>query len=199
MPITVKADKVQPPANVGLVRWQIDQDPSRHRRHGDAGPRHDDRGTGGGHAEHRRDVPLDLLQRHQRQRQARSRRGAAGAADGDRQADAAARRHLQPDQHHHRRRQSREHQRRRASTPMVLRADILLEGGGANRKFGIDQVTLGNVGNCRSDDFVVELSWPPGAARHPQRHRGGGSRFQDQPGGRLPRADARFGASRHRH
>ena len=48
-----------------------------------------------------------------------------------------------------------------AVDPMVLRADILLEGGGANRKFGIDQVTLGNVGNCRSDDFVVNYPGRP--------------------------------------
>jgi hypothetical protein len=30
-----------------------------------------------------------------------------------------------------------------------------LEGGGANRRFGVDQVTLGNVGNVLRDNFVV--------------------------------------------
>ena len=82
---------------------------------------------------------------------------------------------------------------------MVLRADILLEGGGANRKFGIDQVTLGNVGNCRSDDFVVNYPGRPA----PRDTRNGTEEedpdFRTSPAAGFPDADARFGASRHRH
>jgi hypothetical protein len=42
-----------------------------------------------------------------------------------------------------------------AGNPMTLQADYLLEGGGANRRFGLDQVVLLNVGNLQSDDFTV--------------------------------------------
>ncbi len=48
-----------------------------------------------------------------------------------------------------------------AIRPMVLQADYLLEGGGANRRFGLDQVTLGNVGNLLTDTFVANYPGRP--------------------------------------
>ncbi|MBI5258054.1 MAG: hypothetical protein HY855_16245 [Burkholderiales bacterium] len=45
--------------------------------------------------------------------------------------------------------------------PMQLRADFLLEGGGANRRFGLGKVVLANVGNLLTDTFVVNY---PGQA-----------------------------------
>jgi hypothetical protein len=42
---------------------------------------------------------------------------------------------------------------------MTLKADFLLEGGGADRRFGLDQVVLNNVGNLNSDNFTV--NYPP--------------------------------------
>lgn len=42
-----------------------------------------------------------------------------------------------------------------AQNPMTLQADFLLEGGGADRRFGLDQVVLANVGNLLDDTFVV--------------------------------------------
>lgn len=52
--------------------------------------------------------------------------------------------------------------------PMRLRADFLLEGGGANRTFGLDQVVLGNVGNLLNDTFVV--NYPARAAPNDTRN-----------------------------
>ncbi|HEX6098539.1 MAG TPA: Ig-like domain-containing protein [Thermoanaerobaculia bacterium] len=44
---------------------------------------------------------------------------------------------------------------------MLIRADVLLEGGGATRRIGLDRVTLGNVGNLREDDsFAVRYPVP---------------------------------------
>jgi hypothetical protein len=48
-----------------------------------------------------------------------------------------------------------------AIVAMRLQADLLLEGGGANRRFGLEKVVLGNVGNLLSDSFVVNY---PGVA-----------------------------------
>jgi len=49
-----------------------------------------------------------------------------------------------------------------ATAPMTLQADFLLEGGGANRRFGLANVVLANVGNLVEDTFVV--NYPGGAA-----------------------------------
>jgi hypothetical protein len=43
---------------------------------------------------------------------------------------------------------------------MNLQADFLLEGGGADGKIGLDQVTLGNIGNALSDTFVINYPIP---------------------------------------
>ncbi len=48
-----------------------------------------------------------------------------------------------------------------AATPMNLQADFLLEGGGANRLFGLTKVVLANVGNLIDDTFAVNY---PGRA-----------------------------------
>jgi len=52
--------------------------------------------------------------------------------------------------------------------PMTLQADFLLEGGGANRRFGLDQVVLANVGNLLNDTFVV--NYPARAAPNDTRN-----------------------------
>jgi hypothetical protein len=44
---------------------------------------------------------------------------------------------------------------------MRLQADFLLEGGGANQRFGLDQVVLGNVGNLLNDTFIVNYPARP--------------------------------------
>jgi hypothetical protein len=51
-----------------------------------------------------------------------------------------------------------------AQVPMRLQADYLLEGGGANRRFGLDQVVLGNVGTVITDDFVANYPGRPAPA-----------------------------------
>lgn len=51
--------------------------------------------------------------------------------------------------------------------PMTVQADFLLEGGGANRRFGLDQVVLANVGNLLNDTFVVNYPGRP-APNNPQ-------------------------------
>jgi hypothetical protein len=159
-PITVKADKVQPPANVGLVRWQFDQDPADTVAKGTPGL---DTTTGeqvvvtpntagtfrlicfndtNGNGKHDPGEELRVLRMvivkltPQPGATFTLTNTITGAAN-------------------------RVNTNAGAVPPMVLRADILLEGGGAGRKFGIDQVTLGNVGNCRTDDFVVNYPGRP--------------------------------------
>lgn len=48
--------------------------------------------------------------------------------------------------------------------PMRLQADFLLEGGGANRRFGLGKVVLANVGNALNDTFVVNYPGRPAPA-----------------------------------
>jgi hypothetical protein len=48
-----------------------------------------------------------------------------------------------------------------AQPPMRVQSDFLLEGGGANRRFGLDQVVLANVGNLLNDTFVVNYPARP--------------------------------------
>src|SRR5205823_4403403 len=43
----------------------------------------------------------------------------------------------------------------RTRDAMAIRADFLLEGGGADRMLGVDEVVLGDVGNVTADSFVV--------------------------------------------
>ncbi len=46
---------------------------------------------------------------------------------------------------------------------MRIEAEVLLEGGGANRRTGVDRITLGNVGNLLLDDFTVHYPSANGA------------------------------------
>jgi hypothetical protein len=50
---------------------------------------------------------------------------------------------------------------------MTLRSEYLLEGGGANRQFGVDRIVLGNVGNLQADNFVVNYPVPAPAPPPP--------------------------------
>src|SRR2546423_5281584 len=43
---------------------------------------------------------------------------------------------------------------------MRIQAEVLLEGGGANGRIGVDRIVLGNVGNLLVDDFTVHYPVP---------------------------------------
>jgi hypothetical protein len=69
---------------------------------------------------------------------------------------------------------------------MELQMDVLLEGGGADALIGVDRVTLGNVGNLRTDNFVVNYPVPTPAPPAPGNVNGTGS---ENPGAATPVVD----------
>ena len=66
---------------------------------------------------------------------------------------------------------------------MTIRADFLLEGGGANGRLGVDaRVVLGNVGTCVGDTFTINYPVPVPAPAPPGNVAGTGT---EDPDGQL--------------
>jgi len=66
---------------------------------------------------------------------------------------------------------------------MRIQIEVLLEGGGADRRIGVDRVVLGNVGNLLVDDFTVH--YPASGAQGNEAGTG-----REMPGAPVPMLDS---------
>jgi len=73
-----------------------------------------------------------------------------------------------------------------ANSAMSLKADYLLEGGGADRSIGTAAVTVGNVGNLLNDTFAIAYPVPVPVPAAPGNVAGTG---MEQPGAATPMVD----------
>lgn len=77
---------------------------------------------------------------------------------------------------------------------MHIQTEVLLEGGGANRRIGVDRIILGDVGNLVRDDFTVHNPVADSSLPPPRNVAGTG---RENPGAPTPMIDSRHVRPRH--
>lgn len=77
---------------------------------------------------------------------------------------------------------------------MNLRLDAMLEGGGADRRIGVNKIMLGDVGNLVRDDFTVHYPVANSSLPAPRNIAGTG---RENPGAPTPMIDSRHARPRH--